>query len=239
MNDRHEDRLVHKNDDDELNVPPQRADGVTPGFQEPRPAGTLPDRHDGPPGDLGDDLDGDRLREPGEGRPDDWRDDRSGALGQDTPVDVTGRHNVPGNVHDGAHDGAHDSAHDDLLDDDAPTVIADRPGDVLDHGQAGPHSDRTDPAHGPLFDQDAEQVRRRWQEVQASFVDDPRDSVERADSLVGEITTSLRTALETRTAELQGRWKNGDQSDTEQLRTALRDYRGMLEQLLDLANGTR
>ncbi|MEU7985217.1 hypothetical protein AB0B56_10165 [Streptosporangium canum] len=227
MNDRHEDRLVHKNDDDELNVPPQRADGVTPGFQEPRPAGTFPDRHD--------DLDGDRLREPGEGRPDDWRDDRSGALGQDTPVDVTGRHNV----HDGVHDGAHDSARDDLLDDDAPTVIADRPGDVLDRDRTGTHSDRPGLAHGPLFDQDAEQVRRRWQEVQASFVDDPRDSVERADSLVGEITTALRTALETRTAELQGRWKNGDQSDTEQLRTALRDYRAMLEQLLDLADGTR
>ncbi|OUC94241.1 hypothetical protein [Streptosporangium minutum] len=239
MNDRHEDRLVHRNDDDELNVPPQRADEVTPGFQEPRPGGTLPDRHDGPGGDLGNDLDGDRLREPGEGRHDSRHDDRSGALGQDTPVDVTGRHDVPGDVHDRAHDDARDSVHDDLLDADAPTVIADRPGDVPGHGQAGPHSDRTDPAHGPLFDQDAEQVRRRWQEVQASFVDDPRDSVERADSLVGEITTSLRTALETRTAELQGRWKNGDQSDTEQLRTALRDYRGMLEQLLDLANGTR
>ncbi|SFJ01544.1 hypothetical protein SAMN05216275_10640 [Streptosporangium canum] len=235
MNDRHEDRLVHKNDDDELNVPPQRADGVTPGFQEPRPAGTFPDRHDGPAGDLGNDLDGDRLREPGEGRPDDWRDDRSGALGQDTPVDVTGRHNV----HDGVHDGAHDSARDDLLDDDTPTVIADRPGDVLDRDRTGTRSDRPGLAHGPLFDQDAEQVRRRWQEVQASFVDDPRDSVERADSLVGEITTALRTALETRTAELQGRWKNGDQSDTEQLRTALRDYRAMLEQLLDLADGTR
>ncbi|MER5319520.1 hypothetical protein [Streptosporangium roseum] len=232
MNDRHEDRLVHKNDDDELNVPPQRADEVTPGFQEPRHTGALPGRHDGPGGDLGNDLDGDRLREPGDGRDDDWRDDRSGALGQDVPADVTGRHNVPGNVHDSAND-------DDLLDDGAPTVIAARPGDVLDLDRAGNRSDRPDPAHSPLFDQDAEQVRRRWQEVQASFVDDPRDSVERADSLVGEITTSLRTALETRTADLQGRWKNGDQNDTEQLRTALRDYRAMMEQLLDLADGKR
>ncbi|MEV7013931.1 hypothetical protein [Streptosporangium sp. NPDC051022] len=91
----------------------------------------------------------------------------------------------------------------------------------------------------PLFDQDSEEVRRRWQEVQASFVDDPRDSVERADSLVTEITDSLRAALEARTSGLQDRWKNGDRHDTEDLRTALRDYRALLEQLLDLSAGKR
>ncbi|WP_433256046.1 hypothetical protein ACQPYK_16180 [Streptosporangium sp. CA-135522] len=190
--DRNEDRLVYKNEDD-LNVPLQRADETTAGFQESRHAETFPNRHDG--------LD-------------------------------DGRHRA--------------------LDDDAPTVIANRPDDMPDRDQAVVPADRSDLAHdtaahdtaahaadGFLFDQDPDEVRRRWQEVQTAFVDDPRDSVERADSLVAEVTTALRTALESRTADLQGRWKNSDHNDTEQLRTALRDYRATLEQLLALIHGTR
>ena len=63
-------------------------------------------------------------------------------------------------------------------------------------------------------------------------MDDPRDSVERADSLLDEITTSLRTALETRTRRTPGPLEEQRPDDTEELRTALRDYRAMLEQLL-------
>lgn len=113
--------------------------------------------------------------------------------------------------------------------------------------EAAVHDDRSRPAHpvaspaadGALFDQDAEEVRHRWQEVQTGFVDDPRDSVTRADSLVAELTDSLHAALEARTTELRSRWRDTDRHDTEDLRTALRDYRALLEQLLDLSTGTR
>ncbi|GAA3426238.1 hypothetical protein GCM10018953_34210 [Streptosporangium nondiastaticum] len=90
----------------------------------------------------------------------------------------------------------------------------------------------------PLFEHDADGIRRRWQEVQVGFVDDPRDSVTRADALLEELVGSLRTALERRTASLRQRW-DGDEHDTERLRTALRDYRATLEQLLNLSSGTR
>ncbi|GAA4184023.1 hypothetical protein GCM10022252_12260 [Streptosporangium oxazolinicum] len=128
-----------------------------------------------------------------------------------------------------------------------PEGTADRPDDVLDEGtgftDAEP-ADQTPAATAPatagtLFDQDSDDIRRRWQEVQAGFVDDPRDAVERADSLLDEVTSSLRNALETRTGELQGRWKNTEKNDTEDLRTALRDYRATLEQLLNISAGTR
>lgn len=92
---------------------------------------------------------------------------------------------------------------------------------------------------GGLFDRDPEETRRRWQEVQAGFVDNPRDSVERADSLVAEVTGSLLTALENRAAALQDRWRGSERRDTEDLRTDLRDYRALLEELLGLSTGTR
>ncbi|MGJ6963262.1 hypothetical protein ACSDR0_15250 [Streptosporangium sp. G11] len=127
-----------------------------------------------------------------------------------------------------------------------PESTADRPDDVLDEGTGFTDAERADqaPTSGPdtagtLFDQDSDDVRRRWQEVQASFVDDPRDAVERADSLLDEVTSSFRNALEARVTELQVRWKDTEKNDTEDLRTALRDYRATLEQLLNISAGTR
>ncbi|MEU8249109.1 hypothetical protein [Nonomuraea sp. NPDC048916] len=86
-----------------------------------------------------------------------------------------------------------------------------------------------------LFDQDPAEVQSRWRDVQASFVDDPGDAVQRADGLVGEIVESLTAALTSHTGELRGRWQGADQEDTEQLRLALRDYRNVLERLLSFA----
>ncbi|MFI6513850.1 hypothetical protein ACIBCT_40150 [Streptosporangium sp. NPDC050855] len=134
-----------------------------------------------------------------------------------------------------AHDRVPDSA-------GFPDSTAGRPDDVLDEGSGFTDVERpVTPAAGPpiLFDQDSEGIRRRWQEVQASFVDDPRQAVERADSLLDEVTSSFRSALEARASELQGRWKNIEKNDTEDLRTALRDYRATLEQLLNITAGTR
>ncbi|MEU9834704.1 hypothetical protein AB0D67_24500 [Streptosporangium sp. NPDC048047] len=113
------------------------------------------------------------------------------------------------------------------------------PSSERDAGRSpAPGSGHSPTGGGPLFEHDADEIRRRWQEVQVGFVDDPRDSVTRADALLEELVGSLRTALERRTSTLRQRW-DGDERDTEDLRTALRDYRATLEQLLNLASGTR
>jgi hypothetical protein len=243
MNDRVErdnDHFLRKQDEGDLNVPSQRTD-VTPGFEERS--------HDDASLNQPDDLSDDRANDLSDGRHDDLGNDRSGdSLVAGHVDDPRPGHNDLGNKLDNDLNDRSDqeppvtgTARHDVLDDNA-AIVADSPGDGLDQDVTVIESNRPDPAHAagtPLFDQDPDEVRRRWQEVQAGFVDDPRDSVERADSLLDEITTSLRTALETRTAELQGRWKNSDQNDTEQLRTALRDYRAMLEQLLTTSAGTR
>ncbi|MEV0585314.1 hypothetical protein [Nonomuraea sp. NPDC050310] len=86
-----------------------------------------------------------------------------------------------------------------------------------------------------LFDQDPVQLHERWREVQAGFVDEPREAVERADQLVDEVVTALTNTLGSRTSELRNRWQNSSENDTEQLRLALRDYRAVLERLVSLA----
>ncbi|MFD1937530.1 hypothetical protein ACFSKW_39290 [Nonomuraea mangrovi] len=86
-----------------------------------------------------------------------------------------------------------------------------------------------------MLDQDPEQMRLRWREVQACFVDDPRLSVERADTLVDELLSTLTSQA----GHLRDRWKNASGSDTEQLRQALREYRSMLDRLLTLTSAER
>ncbi len=86
-----------------------------------------------------------------------------------------------------------------------------------------------------LFDQDPAEAQARWRDLQASFVDDPGQAVHRADDLVEEVVEALTSSLTTRTGELRERWKSADGGDTEQLRLALRDYRGVLERLLALS----
>jgi hypothetical protein len=84
-----------------------------------------------------------------------------------------------------------------------------------------------DPADAGLLGWDADEVRRRWHDVQVAFVDDPRESVERADAMVDEVVS----ALSARRRELMDNWKNTGQGDTERLRLALRDSRSLLERL--------
>jgi hypothetical protein len=74
---------------------------------------------------------------------------------------------------------------------------------------------------------------QRWSEILAAFVDDPRSSVEMAadavDSAIEEFVTSIRT----RQRALASRWQ-GSETDTEQLRTVLRDYRTFWHQVRQL-----
>ncbi|MCA2222940.1 hypothetical protein [Nonomuraea aurantiaca] len=86
-----------------------------------------------------------------------------------------------------------------------------------------------------LLGSDPVDVRARWHDLQASFVDDPREAVQRADSLLDEVAASLCQALESRISELQYLWKNTAHSDTEQLRMALRSYRDVMHRLLPFA----
>jgi hypothetical protein len=79
---------------------------------------------------------------------------------------------------------------------------------------------------------------QRWSEILVSFVDDPRGSVTMAadavDEAIGEFVNSVRA----RQRVLASSWQ-GTETGTEQLRTALRDYRKFWHQVQQLDLGEK
>lgn len=72
----------------------------------------------------------------------------------------------------------------------------------------------------------------RWREIQTSFVDEPRASVEQADGLVAELMQRLAASFSEERDRLEGQWDRGDDVSTEELRVALTRYRSFFDRLL-------
>jgi hypothetical protein len=91
----------------------------------------------------------------------------------------------------------------------------------------------TEQAMMPLLSSDrTSDFDRRWGEIQTAFVDEPRESVQRADQLVAELMQNLASSFaETRTG-LERQWDRGDDVSTEDLRLALTRYRSFFQRLL-------
>ena len=74
---------------------------------------------------------------------------------------------------------------------------------------------------------------QRWSEILTSFVDDPRGSVTMAADVVDSAVEELVNSVRARQRAL-GSWRGGE-TDTEQLRTALRDYRTFWNQVQQMS----
>jgi hypothetical protein len=81
---------------------------------------------------------------------------------------------------------------------------------------------------------DAEGFRSRWNSIQTSFVDEPRQAVEQADSLVAEVIKRLADTFASERRNLEEQWGRGEDIDTEDLRVALRRYRSFFDRLLSV-----
>jgi hypothetical protein len=93
----------------------------------------------------------------------------------------------------------------------------------------------TEEPAAPLFDSgDAEGYRGHWTEIQTGFVDDPRKTVEQADTLVAEVMKRLAEVFADERANLEQQWGKGQEADTEGLRMALRRYRSFFDRLLSV-----
>ena len=80
---------------------------------------------------------------------------------------------------------------------------------------------------------------QRWSGILVAFVDDPRGSVKMAADAVDEAIDEFVNSVRARQHDLAATWQ-GAGADTEQLRTALREYRklGRRVQQLDLGEKT-
>jgi hypothetical protein len=108
--------------------------------------------------------------------------------------------------------------------------LGSNPGDsrVQDTRNAGVEAD-----HEPLFPNDqGERFTNRWQEIQTSFVDQPRDAVAAADALVADLMQHLAASFSQERERLEAQWDQGDDVSTEDLRVALTRYRSFFDRLL-------
>jgi hypothetical protein len=79
----------------------------------------------------------------------------------------------------------------------------------------------------------AEQLRARWQQLQLRFIDNPRQTADHAQELVGQVVDALTSALASQRDSLDD-WKDGRGEDTEILRAAVMRYRDFFDRLLGL-----
>src|SRR5215218_8600180 len=117
----------------------------------------------------------------------------------------------------------------DLVADDAEQEQEEDREDRAQAAEAGARNDELE----PLFPEErATEPRERWHALQAQFVDDPRDTVAEADSLVAELLQELARGFSDARSSLEGQWSAGGDVSTEDLRLSLQRYRSFFERLL-------
>jgi len=83
-----------------------------------------------------------------------------------------------------------------------------------------------------LPDDQCSEFHGRWESIQTTFVDDPRDAVENADALVAELMQRLADGFARERERLEGQWSRGEDVSTEDLRVVLQRYRSFFRRLL-------
>ena len=83
-----------------------------------------------------------------------------------------------------------------------------------------------------LEDQEHQRVLGQWRDIQAEFVDEPRQAVKDGDALVTELMQRLAQTFASEREQLESQWAGGDDVSTEDLRQSLRRYRSFFDRLL-------
>jgi hypothetical protein len=113
------------------------------------------------------------------------------------------------------------------------TLHAEQPIPDLRNGLAIEAHTSTENKVEPLFPEDElHNFRAQWDHIQTSFVDEPREAVERADSLVANVVKRIAEQFSNEREKLEEQWAKGDNVSTEDLRQGLRRYRSFFDRLL-------
>ena len=90
-----------------------------------------------------------------------------------------------------------------------------------------------DEQNTPLFsDQESKDLFAKWDALQVSFIDEPRQAVQQVDSLVATAMKRTAEVFAEERARLERQWDRGDDVSTEDLRQAMRRYRSFFRRLL-------
>jgi hypothetical protein len=117
----------------------------------------------------------------------------------------------------------------------APSAVddaADQTQVAAEERSTGRASDESSTEQLLFADNDLADLRARWAGVQAAFVDDPKDCVQKADVLVSDLVDRLTNGFAHARSRLEEQWARGEQATTEDLRLALMHYREFFERLL-------
>jgi hypothetical protein len=88
------------------------------------------------------------------------------------------------------------------------------------------------PPEALLNREESEHLRTRWNEIQGTFVDEPRSAVKQADVLVSEVIEEITQMFTTEHSSLEAQWNQGNEVSTEDLRKALQRYRSFFNRLV-------
>jgi hypothetical protein len=87
----------------------------------------------------------------------------------------------------------------------------------------------------PLFPStELQDFQGRWDRIQTAFVDQPRQAVRDADSLVSDAVERLADTFAAERSKLEKQWDGGDNVSTEDLRVALQRYRSFFQRMLSV-----
>lgn len=98
------------------------------------------------------------------------------------------------------------------------------------HSQAHSH-DGSSHARSPATDPG--ELMRRWDRIQAGFVDDPQRAVVEAEQLADQLLGQVRDALERERAGIV-RAGHADGASTEDLRMCVKRYRALIDRLVTI-----
>lgn len=121
----------------------------------------------------------------------------------------------------------------DIADHEAAHARTDATGETVDQSQAV-HSEPATNGESLFGGTDLAGLKARWDDVQAAFVDDPRQCVQKADHLVSDVVERLTTGFAQARTQLEEQWSRGQEASTEELRVALKRYREFFQRLLSV-----
>lgn len=115
---------------------------------------------------------------------------------------------------------------------DESTAATGEPVPPAEPAEAEPPRPESSTGESLFAGDDVADLRARWAGVQAAFVDNPKDCVQKADHLVSDLVEQLTHGFAEARSRLEEQWSRGQEASTEDLRLALMHYREFFDRLL-------